>query len=171
MKFELTKVAKLALALSLTLCTQLALAGNDVDPKCISNGQDIGINNAEVIHWKHTTKNQFLARAHVQGTVSKVFPDHSGHKHFEIKLDAGAGETLEIVYNLSFGKLPALAAGMPVEACGDYITSNAATSAYPASPDGAILHWLHGTGKGQGSGLATAHDAGYLEISDVIYGQ
>jgi len=183
---KLQNVSK-AVLLGAVFFSQLALAAGDVDPKCISNGQELVVNNSDVIHWKKSTANQFLARAHVQGVIGSIYPDKSGHKHFQILLDQGAGETLEIVYNLSFGALPNLKAGMTVEACGDYITSNAATSAYPASPDGAILHWVHSGGSvalpmdaaeneialenDLMMSASTKHDSGYLEINDVVYGE
>lgn len=134
-------------------------------PPCMNQGQALPISNQQVIAWKHSTANQFLARAHVVGTLTRLYPDHSGHTHFEIQLAPTPDGTLEIVYNQSFGALPALSPGMTVEACGDYITSIAQSGPYPASPDGAILHWVHRNPSGQG------HDSGFLVINGAVCGQ
>ena len=62
------------------------------------------------------------------------------------------------------GAIPKIQKGMSVEACGDYITSTQTTAQYPASPDGAILHWIHKNPKPGG------HASGYVEVDNVIYG-
>ena len=158
------KFSVLCGVLVLGLVSRAAMAGGDTDPSCLSNGVELAANNEQVVQWKKSTANQFLARGHVTGTVSQVYPDKNGHKHFEIHLDTPAGDPLEIVYNVSFGGLPTIQKGMSVEACGDYITSNQATAQYPASPDGGILHWIHKSPKPSG------HASGYVEIDNVIYG-
>lgn len=135
------------------------------NPPCISNGKAIDVINQQVLNWKHTTQNQFLARAHVAGKIDAIFSDHSGHNHFSIVIGPQSTDTLEVIYNESFGTLPHLAVGMTVEACGDYITSNAATSSYPPSPDGAIIHWIHRNPSGHG------HESGYVAIDGALYGQ
>ena len=133
-------------------------------PKCLDHERTLAVNDAQVAQWKHSTKNQFLARAHVVGTIEKIYPNQTGHAHFEILLD-GTNETLEVVYSLDFGKIPALAIGAQVEACGDYITSNAKTPQYPPSPDGAIIHWVHR------SDNVKKHDSGYVVVDGRVYGQ
>ena len=135
-------------------------------PSCLDDsGKPIAVNNSQVLQWKTSTSNQFLARAHVKGTVMDIYPDHSGHNHFAIDLDKNPSDGLEVVYNISFGQLPAIRVGMTVEACGDYITSNDATSQYPASPMGAIIHWIHRNPSPQG------HKSGFLIINGQLYGQ
>ena len=133
-------------------------------PNCQStDGSILPVDDAQVLKLKISTPNQFLTRAHVKGLIANVFPDHSGHKHIEVKIGNGPNDTIEVVYNESFGALPALASGMSIEACGDYITANAATSQYPASADGAILHWVHrSTG---------AHLGGFVAIDNSVFGQ
>jgi hypothetical protein len=133
--------------------------------ECPDHGQPIPVDNAQVLQWKKTTANQFLARAHVDGRVSRTFSDRSGHKHFEIKLGEGSKDILEVVYNSAFGELPPIQSGMNVEACGDYITSVAQAGPYPPSPSGAIIHWVHLNPSGHG------HDSGFLIIDGVVYGQ
>ena len=184
---------------SVFFCTWSALATSGAGqvvttvPACLDHGKVLNVMDDQVATWKSTTRNQFLARAHVTGTIHRIFPDHSGHNHFEIQMNNSAGDTLELVYNKSFGNLPSLRAGMKVEACGDYITSNHATSQYPASPDGAIMHWIHNnlggggaftaasfdglsTNKGKGPKkppvppVTSGHDAGYVAIEGVVYG-
>jgi len=133
-------------------------------PECLDHNTAIAIDDAQVLKWKQSTPNQFAARGHVQGTVGQVFPDKNGHTHFEIKIGNDPADTLEIIYNQSFGALPALAAGMNVEACGDYITSTAQSGAYPPSPDGAILHWIHR------SNNPSKHASGFVAIDGTVYG-
>ena len=149
------KVASLILVTLASIFSLQVMAADPV-PSCMVNGANLPVNNQQVLNWKHTTANQFLARAHVQGTITQVYPDRNGHRHFAIRLDEVKSDTLEIVFNDAFGKVVDLRVGLTVEACGDYITSEAATSQYPASPDGAILHWVHANPKGQG------HPSGYL---------
>jgi hypothetical protein len=134
-------------------------------PPCLDRGQALPVENQQVMTWKHSTANQFLARARVTGTITRLFPDRNGHNHFEIQIAPTSDGTLEIVYNQSFGALPALSPGMSVEACGDYITSIAQSGSYPPSPDGAILHWIHRNPSGRG------HASGYLIINGALYGQ
>ena len=102
--------------------------------------------------------------------------DKNGHKHFEISLDGRTESQLEIVYNLAFGALPDSASRHGCEGCGDYITSTAPAGPYPASPDGAILHWVHGGGGDHtphGNDAVSQihrHDSGFLVINDKVYG-
>jgi hypothetical protein len=70
-----------------------------------------------------------------------------------------------VIYNEQFGAVPATRAGDQFEACGDYITSNAPSGQYPASPDGAIVHWIHQ------SPNPKSHDSGYLIVNGVVCGQ
>ena len=172
--------------LALIASTSNAWALATTLPPCLDHGQELSVNDAQVAQWKVSTANQFLARAHVKGTIHQLFPDHSGHNHFEIQMDTPTGDTLEVVYSQAFGALPTLHPGMIVEACGDYITSKAATGRYPASPDGAIIHWIHNNqGGGSSSGFLPmkhhrggggngnqggGHEAGYLVIDGQVYG-
>ena len=112
---------------------------------------------------KSTTPNQFLTRAHIQGLLQHAYADKTGHNHFEVKIGPRPQDNIEVVYNQSFGPLPTLAPGMTIEACGDYITSDAPTAQYPASPDGAIIHWVHRSTGG--------HPGGYVVVNGVLCGQ
>jgi hypothetical protein len=134
-------------------------------PDCMSGSSAMPIDNQAVLALKASTPNQYLARAHVSGTVGQIYADEHGHNHFELIIGSGPTDTIEIVYNISFGELPQMQAGMSVEACGDFINSDAATSEYPESPDNAIMHWVHRNPKGRG------HASGFLEIDGQLYGQ
>ena len=146
---------------AITATGSIALAGS---PDCLDQGKPISIDDQQVLTWKTTTANQFLARGHVLGKIKALYPDHSGHNHFAIQIGPLETDLLEVVYNISFASLPQLSEGMTVEACGDYITSNAPAAGYPASPDGAIIHWLHRNPSGHG------HDAGFVAIDGIVYG-
>jgi hypothetical protein len=133
-------------------------------PVCLdSTGQDVPVDDAQVLVWKQTTANQTLERAHVTGTITQLYPDQTGHQHFEIQIGPDSGDTLEVVYDTQSGSIPNLEIGDSVEACGDYITSDAATSRYPASPDGAIIHWVH---RADGH---SKHPDGFTIVNGVIY--
>ncbi len=138
---------------------------SQVGPNCLDRGVVIPTNDEQVLNWKHTTQNQFRARAHVQGVIEQIYKNKNGHQHFEIRLGPVDEDTLEIVYNESFGVLPELSLGMIVEACGDYITSTANTVSYSASPAGAIMHWVHKNPSSRG------HESGYLIVNGILYGQ
>lgn len=133
-------------------------------PACMAGGQTLAVNNAQVIDWKNTSQNQFHSRGHIQGQLMKVYADKTGHHHFEVLIGANATDTIEVIYNESFGAIPTIAPGVEVEACGDYITSNSPAGGYSASPDGAILHWVHGS-------TSASHDSGYVAIDGTVYGQ
>jgi hypothetical protein len=161
-----SKKILLAVAMSLSFgMVSFAAPAPSSAPACLDNsGAVLPINNAAMIHLKTTTPNQFLARAHVQGVIGNIYPDHNGHNHFEAILGPNPGDSVELIYNQSFGALPRLVAGMTVEACGDFINSDAATSQYPASPDNAIMHWIHKNPHG-------SHPSGFLIINGVLDGQ
>lgn len=133
-------------------------------PNCMDAGQKMAINNQRVIEFKRTSPNQFLARGFVAGVVIRIFDGNRGHITFEIKIGNGADDTLEVIFNDKFGKMTP-EVGMPATICGDYITSNAATNRYPASPSGAIIHWVHENPDNQG------HDHGFVELGGWVYGQ
>jgi hypothetical protein len=146
--------------LLLTLFSSYAMAVS-VDETCLDHGKALDIINSEVISWKTTTRNAFMARARIEGTVDQVLPDHSGHRHFSLKIGPNLADHIEVIYNLSFGNLPVPAIGATVEACGDYITSIAQTGSYPPSPDGGIIHWVHKSPHG--------HEPGYVILNGVKY--
>ena len=132
-----------------------------IDETCLDHGKLLDVINQQVIKWKTSTSNAFLARARIQGTVEQVFPDHSGHRHFSLKIGPNPTDHIEVIYNLSFGKLPVPTIGMTGEACGDYITSIAQTGSYPPSPDGGIIHWVHRSPRG--------HEPGYVILNGIKY--
>ena len=152
-------------ALFLLLVLSQSVQASQLIPDCLENGKAIPVDNAEVIQWKSTTPNQTLKRAHVEGTVDRVFPTRNGHNHFKIKIGPNADDTLEVVYNVSFGALPSIHEGLPIEACGDYITSTQAADGYEASPSGAIIHWIHRTTNPK------KHDGGYVTVDGKLFGQ
>ena len=136
---------------------------SSVNPECLSKGTVLPVNDSQVINWKTTTPNQYLARAHVQGTIGQIYPNENGHQHFEVILGNQPNDTIEMIYNISFGSIPVLKAGMSVEACGDYITSDAPAGPYPRSPDNAIMHWVHMSN-------SSKHDSGFVAVNGVVYG-
>ena len=134
-------------------------------PSCLAGGQELLVNNEAVLNWKTNTKNQYRNRGHIKGTLVKHLPDHSGHHHYEVQIGSNQNDLIEVIYNEQFGPVPAANAGAEFEACGDYITSNAPAGHFPASPDGAIVHWVHQ------SPNPKSHDSGYLIVNGVVCGQ
>jgi hypothetical protein len=150
----------------ITLFTLISTAqGFTGSPNCMSHGQPLPLNNEQVVNWKHTSRNSFKSRGHVEGTLGQVYKDATGHRHFQIQIGTNANDTIEVIYNQKFGKIPssALQRGAHVETCGDYITSNAKVGRYGASPDGAIIHWVHESSNDR-------HDSGYVMIDGQTYG-
>lgn len=144
-------------ALSLISCFSWAL------PACLDNaGQALSLNNDQVLQWKAAGQDQFHSRGHVKGSLVRNYPDHTGHTHFEVQIGNDATDTIEVIYNQSFGDLPDLTPGLDVEVCGDYITTGSQGNG--ASPDGAIIHWVHKNPSGHG------HPSGYVAINGVAYG-
>jgi hypothetical protein len=137
---------------------------NATAPECLDDsGNVLPVDDLQAIHFKTGTPNGATSRAHVSGPITKIYPNASGHDHFEITLSNNPGDTLEVVYNISFGALPTLKVGMTVEACGDFINAYAPENGYQASPDGALIHWIHRTN--------SAHPAGFTIVNGVLYGQ
>ncbi|MCM2279127.1 MAG: DUF3465 domain-containing protein [Oligoflexia bacterium] len=143
--------------------TTTALAQDHVPP-CMITGMAAPVDNHQVLVWKTTTQNQFKARAHIEGVVTRLFPRRTNHDRFEIQLDSGQNDTIEVIFNSGFGPLPRMRPGMVVEACGDYITSYAKSGGYDASPSGALIHWVHENSRGGG------HEDGFLVIDGKLYG-
>jgi hypothetical protein len=158
----LTAVRRLFPALAV-LFFAVAVQADPV-PDCEGEDGNLGVDNARVVDWKSSTPNQFHARANVSGPITRLFEDRNNHLHFEIALGDGRGEVLEVVYNLSFGRIPPLSKGMNVQACGDYITSIAQSGPYPPSPSGAIIHWVHHNPRNSG------HPHGFVVVENSLYG-
>lgn len=134
-------------------------------PACMDAGRRLEIDNEQALHWKRTTPNQFKARARIAGILIREYPDRPSHGHLQVQIGPRADDTIEAIFNEDFGRLPNdLRPGARVEACGDYITSNAPTDRYQASPDGAIIHWLHYSPRPR------SHDHGWFMIDGVVYG-
>jgi hypothetical protein len=157
------KLLGIHVSLFLSLVISAAAFADEVPP-CMGTGYELPVNNRQVLHWKRTTENQFRERAHVQGEIVEIYPDRNGHEHFVIALGRDQEDVLEVIYNQEFGALPELETGMVVEACGDYITSTAPSGPYPASPVGAIIHWVHFNPSNRG------HESGFLVIDGKLYG-
>lgn len=134
-------------------------------PLCMAKGQPLPVNNEQVLDWKFKSKNAYKNRGNVEGVIGKIYKDKTGHRHFQLIIGEDPRDTIEIIYNQSFGKIPneALVAGHRAQACGDYITAKAMNGKHRASPDGAIIHWVHKSN-------ASYHDHGFVVIEDTLYG-
>ncbi len=138
-------------------------------PPCLENGnsEPLPVMNDAVLEWKRTTANQTLKRGRISGVLVKVVQSRASHEHLEVKIGPQDDDSIELVYNQEFGRMPTFAAGAQVDACGDYITANASTGRYPPSPMGAILHWIHFNPGDRDGGR---HEHGYIMVDGVLYG-
>ena len=150
----------------LALVPSAAMGGHsDAPPTCLDDhNQPTDFNNEIVLDWITHTANQFKSRGHISGAVVRNYGNQGPHIHISVQIGDQLTEVVEVIYNEAFGHVEEeVKIGDQVEACGDYITSNAPSGPYPASPDGAILHWVH---MANGSG----HPHGYLRINGMLYG-
>lgn len=158
---DVTMLGFRALGVLVGLFLAFPAVADDALPPCMDTGRSLKVINQLVAKWKTSTRNEFMSRARVTGVLSKIYGTKGDHAHFQIELD-NTNTTLEVVYNLEFGRLPRLAVGMEIEACGDYITSYRAAR-YPPSPDGALIHWIHRSN--------SRHEHGYLAVDGRLFGQ
>lgn len=141
-------------------------------PECLdTRGQPLEVNNREIVQWKATQPNQFRERGLITGRFVTFLVNKTSHLHFDVLLDSPSVDPknkfsnhLEVVYNRDFGDVQDLKEGDRVAACGDFIVSTAQSGPYPASPVGAIIHWVHK------SNNTRKHADGYLMINDAMYG-
>ena len=129
--------------------------------QCMDHGQALAIDNEKAMQLRSQQKSGYTTRLLISGIVDEVFPDHSGHRHFSVKIGPNPDDHVEVIYNLSFGSLPVPTVGETAEACGDFIVSTSQNGGYPASPDGMILHWVHRTTGG--------HDPGFTILNGQLY--
>jgi hypothetical protein len=163
MKFLRFSSAVFGLLLLFTSGSFAQLPNNLICPNGM--GGALAFNNAQVLQWKKTTSDQYHDRALVQGKVTKVYPDHTGHTHFAIDLNGDTSGDLEVIYNDEFGALPRIQVGLMVIACGDYITVG--PQARLPSPNGAIIHWVH---YNPGTRDGGRHPHGFVVIGGKPYG-
>lgn len=137
-------------------------------PACLDGPDEMRIDNQRVLDMKHSTKNQYHDRGFVQGIVAVSPNQKNDHDHFVIKIGPNVSDTIEIVYNRVFGSMPNMNEGDPIVVCGDYITSNAKAGGYDASPEGAIIHWVHFN---PGSRQSSAHhEHGFIMVGTNLAG-
>jgi len=133
-------------------------------PTCFDGGHSaLAVNNVQVDYWRVSSPNQFHSRAHIRGALLRIYQDQGNHSHFSVQIGVDDKHSVEVIYNQEFGNLPQLKVGDEVEACGDYITASAPHGRYPASPDGALVHWVHRSTR-------DGHESGYVAIAGVVYG-
>lgn len=137
----------------------------DAVPECFAKKTVLPVNNEQVLQFKDRQPNQALTRGNILGTLTRIFPDKNGHTHFEINIGNQSDDVVEVIFNDDFGPINMeLKPGMRVQACGDFINSSKPAKQYPASPSGAIIHWLHLNPKNQG------HEHGFLWIDGRLFG-
>jgi hypothetical protein len=139
-------------------------------PDCVDAGRVLTVDNAQAIAWKldPTVRSGFKDQLYVQGRVTQIFPDRTGHEHFVIQIGPNTDDVIEVVYSNAFGQMPDPVVGEEVSACGEYIKSTQANGGYPPSPAGAIIHWVHQNPRfspGNGS-----HDHGFVVMRGELYG-
>ncbi|RZA00963.1 MAG: hypothetical protein EOP11_17805, partial [Proteobacteria bacterium] len=125
-------------------------------------------NNEEVLKWKTSTRNQWQGRGYVIGKLVAVLQQRPSHTHLEIDISPNGSsdkaDHVEIIYNVEFGAVQNPQPGQLVAACGDFINSFDRAGKYPASPVGAIVHWVHA------SNTPNKHSHGFLSVNGKLYG-
>jgi hypothetical protein len=155
------------LGILVSFLTLIASSASAYNSACMAGNQVMPLNNQQVLAWKFSpnVRSGFTSRANVEGVVLGNFPDHSGHNHFMIQIGPRpVQDTLEVIYSQDFGDLPTIQQGMHVHACGDFIKATQPNGNFPASPAGAIVHWVHVNSRGG------SHENGFLAIDNVMYG-
>ncbi len=155
---------------ALVLAPAAQAGGYNSLPVCEDNrGRAMQPNNEQVLAWKTSTPNQYTDRGFITGTLVGVLLDKGSHLRLDVFVGpdrtGGRNTDIELVYNRAFGDVRSqLRPGMQVAACGDFINAFAPTGRYPASPVGAILHWIHKKMRG-------SHPNGFMMIDGQLYGQ
>jgi len=160
----------LAILFSIVFASSSAQAflSNAQTPVCLEGPQEISVDNARVLRFKVQEKNQFLARAYVEGKVISMPEQQGDHDHFSISIGNKATDTLEVIYNNEFGNMPNVQLGDQVTVCGDFINSFARAGGYDASPDGAIIHWVHYNPGTRSS--SRGHEHGFIQFGTDLVG-
>lgn len=158
----------LSILFSIVFATSSAHAflENAQTPVCLEGPEELSIDNSRVLRFKVEQKNQFLARAYVEGKVISLPEQQGDHDHFSISLGNKSTDTLEVIYNNAFGSMPNVQIGDVVTVCGDFINSFARAGGYDASPDGAIIHWVHYNPGNR----SRAHEHGFIQFGTDLVG-
>lgn len=134
------------------------------NPVCMDEDWRMTLNSSQIVVLKEQSEDQYETRAFVDGFITRIFESSYSHMRFEIKIGTLPTDVVEIVYNRDFGSLPDLELGAHVIVCGDYITARKPSGGYPASPSGAIIHWVHR------SNHQRSHEHGFVIIDGVLFG-
>jgi hypothetical protein len=138
------------------------------------SGEQIGVNNEQVLQWKNRSATEFIrSRAHVTGSVVKVLPSdkginlekdtdkfHKKHQRFQVQIGPEKTDTIEIFYNGRFTPRPALKKGDKIEACGEFAADSSANAKTPF----AVLYWTH-------AAKVYPHTEGYLNSQGKTFGR
>ena len=153
--------------------------GSDVSqpniPSCLGgkgNAQAMDVNNAQLLTLKNdaSVPSGFPTRGYIKGKVYAPPTNQNVHMHVEIDVSptlnsVDVADHIELIYNSAFGAVGAINVGSEVYACGDFIKSTEPNGPYPASPEGAIIHWVHKAPNPQ------RHPSGYVVIDGRLIGQ
>ncbi len=135
-------------------------------PLCFDQSEVLEVDNERVLRMKAEKPNQYKARAFVEGKVTTNPYLRGEHIRFSIQIGRDTDETLEMVYNIDFGDLPEVRIGDNVVVCGEFINSFKQGGGYPASPDGAIVHWVHHNPGDRD----TVHEHGFMMFENGLAG-
>ena len=138
-------------------------------PNCMDNsGSVLPLMDPTVLAWKKSKPLNVPFRAMIQGVFTRVTLDRDTHFQFSIQIGPNPQtDQIEVVYNKAFGPVPSMNVGMKVWACGDFINASQSSGGYSASPDGAIIHWVHLNPGDRGS----KHPSGFIYVDDTLVGQ
>jgi len=138
------------------LVSSVALAAPSPLNCTLRSGEQMQVNNEQVLQWKKTSATEFVrSRAHITGSVVKQLPPLKSsarrferepdkflklHQRYEVQIGPNKNDVVELFYNGRYEPRPALQAGDKVEACGEFVAD--ATSSSKGGPV-AIVYWVH----------------------------
>jgi hypothetical protein len=98
------------------------------------SGQELPINNEQVLQWKKNSKEVVRTRVHIKGKAVEEKRSKEGNR-ISVKIGPDAGDMVEIFYNNKFSPKPTVKKGQEVQACGEFI--------YDGSNEHGIVHRVH----------------------------
>jgi hypothetical protein len=98
------------------------------------SGQELPINNEQVIEWKKNSKEVVRTRVHIKGKAVSEKRAKDGNR-ISVQIGPDSKDMVEIFFNNKFSPKPSVKKGQEVQACGEFI--------YDGSHEYGIVHRVH----------------------------
>jgi hypothetical protein len=150
-----------------TFISSYAVAGNAPSPTlpdCYIYGNQVQVNNSQILQLKATSADGTIAGALVTGTFVKYYKINKAAEQidFEIRIGDGPNDTIEVFHGSFDQVVPHLKPGDQVAACGVYTTNRDGGYETPKSPDGASVSQTNDSYNGY-------QENGYLVVNGKVY--